>query len=588
MSNARIDSHKIEDTRSFPHCELMEERLERVSDGRSRAITTPSELFDITPNDEGSRLPGQVARLTNEVLRLKRRLSNVEKKINTRGFTLRSRPSFLQFRKVTETQENCKPDSEKPEYEHTESEDLKAWKNALSTMNRTLITSRPYNLSYKEHLRSFFTVMRRNHFAICHCFFMILAITSLLLFGCIKFEEAYNSAQTEFKPFKIKVKDEFQDNEHLHYSIPLHYFVFEMEIWNASFDESYSATFNKNCTSGLQDCLTQYFDSFLTAEPMYMPTMSPTISPTISPTSPPTPSEGYGPALMTPTLSPIWKPGSLYQQYSTNTSILDGTPFYAGCMMTSSEDETVITTETGIQNFTHYIDMIGVKDQRTVFGMLIKIELEDFEEFWDGYLVCNLNIDMELFNAAFSNFSKYDINFMVSRVDYDSATSGVIDDILSKKKVWRNTDESMEKLWTYVYEESTYDEVSQFSVDVFVEKDVADRRARLYIETYPYHTVVHWVSYARYSYTDWIADLGGVYTLVIGAFFILSARVTFFANRNDAFHRRHGILPAFSLTYRNAEELSGLRYLVLSALGISEEEYFHEDFQKLLEDKLMD
>ena len=116
---------------------------------------------------------------------------------------------------------------------------------------------------------------------------------------------------------------------------------------------------------------------------------------------------------------------------------------------------------------------------------------------------------------------------------------------------------------------------------------MSDQRARLYIETYPYHTVVHWVSYARYSYTDWIADLGGVYTLLIAAFFILSARVNYFANRKDAFHRRHGILPAFSLTYRNAEELSGLRYLVLSALGISEEEYFHKDFQKLLEEKLI-
>jgi len=566
----------------------MKRGLECSSGDRSQAIKTPSEILNISAHGEGSELSGQVERLTNEVLMLKRRLGNVEKKIDSEKFT--SRPSFLQFRKFTHNQENDKADSQNTKFRRTESEGLEAWKSALATVDRTLITGHPYNLSCAERLRTFFTVMRQNHFAICHCFFMILAITGLLLFGSIKFGEAFDSEQSEFKPFKIEGKDEFQDNEHLHYSIPLHYFVFEMEIWNASFDESYSATFNKNCTSGLLDCLTQYFDNFLSAEPMYMPTMGPTISPTRSPTTSPTSAPtitGMKPAAILPTPSPIWIPGSLWQQYSTKASILDGTPFYAGCMMTSSEDETVITIETGLKNFTFYLDIIGIKDQSTVFGMLIKIELEDFKEYWDGWLVCNLNIDMELFNAAFSRFSKYDINFMVSRVDYDSATSGVADDMLSKKKVWRNTDKSTQKLWSYAYEESTFDDMSQFSVEVFVEKDVSGPKAQLYIDTYPYHTVVHWVSYARYSYTDWIADLGGVYTLVIGAFFVLSKRVTFFANRKDAFHRRHGILPAISVTYRNAEEISGLRYLVLSALGISEEEYFHKDFQKLLDEKLI-
>ena len=127
--------------------------------------------------------------------------------------------------------------------------------------------------------------------------------------------------------------------------------------------------------------------------------------------------------------------------------------------------------------------------------------------------------------------------------------------------------------------------MSEFAVDVFVENNISANSAQLNIETYPYHTIVHWVSYERYSYTDWIADVGGFYTIAIGTFFIISTKVSFFANRKDAFHRRHGILPAVSLTYRNAEELSGLRVLVLSALGITEEEYFEKNFLQFLNGK---
>ena len=115
-----------------------------------------------------------------------------------------------------------------------------------------------------------------------------------------------------------------------------------------------------------------------------------------------------------------------------------------------------------------------------------------------------------------------------------------------------------------------------------MQNDVEAETALLNIETYPYPTVIHYVSYSKYSYTDWIADLGGFCTLAVAIFYILTTRITHFANRKDAFHRKQGILPAFSIKHRNAEVLSGLRYLVLAALGISEKMYFSEEFQKIL------
>jgi len=104
----------------------------------------------------------------------------------------------------------------------------------------------------------------------------------------------------------------------------------------------------------------------------------------------------------------------------------------------------------------------------------------------------------------------------------------------------------------------------------------------LNIEVYPHPTIVHYVSFERYSYLDWLADIGGFYTLAIGSFFLFSTQITKFANRRDVFQRKQGILPAFSLSHRNAEELSGLRSMVLAAFGISEEAYFSGDFQERL------
>lgn len=122
---------------------------------------------------------------------------------------------------------------------------------------------------------------------------------------------------------------------------------------------------------------------------------------------------------------------------------------------------------------------------------------------------------------------------------------------------------------SYFYEESTVDGVSKLDV---VYNWVPLKS--FVISTVANPTVIHHVSYTKYSYTDWVADLGGFLSLAGFLFFTLSLQVTNYANRNDLFNRRQGILPLISRTYRNAEELAGVRYLLVSALGISGEEYF--------------
>jgi len=117
--------------------------------------------------------------------------------------------------------------------------------------------------------------------------------------------------------------------------------------------------------------------------------------------------------------------------------------------------------------------------------------------------------------------------------------------------------------------------VSDFVAKVYEKEDVN----RLRIVTVANPKVIHHVSYDRYSYSDWLADVGGFFTLLTTLFFVLARTVTNYANRKDPFRRRQGILPVISTTYRNAEALAGLRCLVLSALGISEEAFFADKLQ---------
>merc|ERR1719317_1026244 len=145
------------------------------------------------------------------------------------------------------------------------------------------------------------------------------------------------------------------------------------------------------------------------------------------------------------------------------------------------------------------------------------------------------------------------------------------------KRVWRRENDLIDQIYGYVFEETTYDGVSDFTADVYLLDEYdwySYFDAKLNIEVYPFPTVMHYISFDRYSYLDWLADVGGFYTLVASFFFILSSRITKLAQRRENFHLNQGILPAFSLSHRNAEELCVLRSLVLAALGITEKDYF--------------
>jgi len=262
-------------------------------------------------------------------------------------------------------------------------------------------------------------------------------------------------------------------------------------------------------------------------------------------------------------------------------------PVTAQCFMTSSDGGTVETEVVRLKNLTLHLDEVGAKLQNSseishIFGLLMRMEFENFDGYMSGKILCDLHLDMDTLQWALSSFATYDIMFMVSREEFNSGSTGITEYIRSVRKVWRRENKLIDQKYTYVFEETTFNGKSDFTAEVhLVDQNVLDD-AMLNIEVYPYPTVVHYVSFERYSYLDWLADIGGFYTLAIGCFFVFSTRITKLANRRDVFQRKQGILPAFSLSHRNAEELSGLRSLVLAALGITVEEYFSCDFQKRL------
>ena len=183
-----------------------------------------------------------------------------------------------------------------------------------------------------------------------------------------------------------------------------------------------------------------------------------------------------------------------------------------------------------------------------------------------GKIKCDLYLEIDRFIEAFSSFATYDIEFTVSKEEFSLGTSGIKEYIRSMKKVWRLENDLIDHVYSYFFEETTFDGKSDFTAEMNLVGEVVSEDAMLNIEVYQYPTVVQYVSYERYSYLDWLADIGGFYTLIVGIFFLLSTRLTKLANRRYAFHRKQGILPTFSLSHRNAEELSALRSLVLTAL----------------------
>merc|ERR1719334_3043763 len=257
-------------------------------------------------------------------------------------------------------------------------------------------------------------------------------------------------------------------------------------------------------------------------------------------------------------------------------------------MWVTNGSSMVFEETTDLRIFLIYVDAIGneevatnTTDQTKGFGMLTKMEFERIGSHMKGPLSCHLRLQMNKVSQMLSKFSTFYVHFTVSRKDYESGLLCYEKFIKSSRKVWSSDDFFLTKHFDYAYEETTFDGISDFEAEVSVQ--VAETQdSVLTIDDRPFPTIVHYVSFSNYSYLDWLADMGGLYAIAIGLFLFLATRVARYANRGKAFFNAQGILPVLSLPHRNAEELAGLRLIVLAGLGITEKEYFGEEFQAKL------
>merc|ERR1719320_248970 len=98
--------------------------------------------------------------------------------------------------------------------------------------------------------------------------------------------------------------------------------------------------------------------------------------------------------------------------------------------MTSSNDTTVVTKIVQLRNLTLHLDVIGIErfnssNVKGIFGMLLRLEFDDFAGYMSGKVMCDLYLEMDRFVGAFSSFAAYDILFMVSREEFSSGTAGI-------------------------------------------------------------------------------------------------------------------------------------------------------------------
>jgi len=481
-----------------------------------------SELCEMTvtvngrENVTGYTSSEQLARLTNKVLKLEKRLSSVEEKLeSTMIERLESTKRHSLSNSVIDLSNlDHKHNGMKPRYGY---ELVGARKAALATVNRTLITCKPYNRNFISNIRNLFVTMKGNPFSIFQFALLLLMIATFSTFGILSFKSAYNSTNDKFKPFKIEGKVDYYESEELIYQIPSHFFIIEADV--ASEPDFYKASMDRygvNCTNRIKECLKAWFEDFLNVT--------------------------YGPP------EEPWAYSLVLDTYmSTNITVSVENP----------EDQ-----------YDYHIVVIKIDYNNLDF------QVSDYTEF-DKYFM----FDMMSFNEYFSSIlSFWEIFFAVSRMDYSASAPDRMDLFYYHHRVWESVASyaltGERALIELRYEESTYDGVSDFYTMIYNLEGDNPCGQCLLIQTIAYPIIVKYISYDRYSYADWLADLGGFFSLATTLFFVLSKKVTNYANRNDPFHRRQGILPIVSKTYKNSEELAGVRYLILSALGISEETYF--------------
>jgi len=511
----------------------------------------------------------EVTKLSAQVKTLNKRLTNLENNFQ-RAFSFVTRGSGIAI-----------IDSDKPSVTTEEREPIISISSqaALAVIEHDLITSHPRNVDMCNKVSHFMVVLKKYNFALLQCFLMFVTAAVVISFGTVKFLEAHNSVQDSYKPFKVDGIDEYYRNEELRYKLPLHYFWFELAVVESEFYPIYNNTFQEMCNSTLKDCLYRYFIWYLNPFATLSPTMTPTMTPSISPTKIPTLIFAGLPAYAVDDDDDDVDPMEVddFDIFQMVNDTTNGGPVRATCVMTTSSNGSVWTEAVGIRNFTVHIDTIGVNKQDDaveIFSMLLRLELEDFIGPMSGKVMCDLNLEMYHIYEDFSEFAKFDILFMVSRDDYSSGIVGITEYIPSIKKVWRSQNDLIDQIYSYHFEENTYNGKSDIRAEAHLVDEWGDEEAMLNIEVYPFPTVKHYVSYDRYSYLDWLASIGGFNTLVIGFFFFCSSRIGKLANRREHFHMQQGILPALSLAHRNAEELAGLRSMTMAALGITEQEYF--------------
>jgi len=305
-------------------------------------------------------------------------------------------------------------------------------------------------------------------------------------------------------------------NETLEYKYPLHYFSFIFRVQKTFFKLKFKKQFNKKCKTELKDCLEQYINKVFVNH---------------------------------------WK---------------------ASCII----DETGRLKPVGVRNLTMHLT-----ERRTLnkaswrlnkameFEMIVRMEFNELDRNMSGNFLCTTDIGLR----KFAEIAKFTLWFWVSRKEF-SYFGGKrnLQSIPSAKQLWGWNTEFSKVRYTYAFQEKTYDGESEFSANLDLNFEYERRDAFVTVVSYPSTAIIHYSSFSRYNYLSCLADIGGLYTLVTGFFFIFAPLLAYRSktNRGQNAYRTLGILPAISASYRNKEELSSLRSLVLVALGITENDYF--------------
>jgi len=392
--------------------------------------------------------------------------------------------------------------------------------------DRNAITAMARNEGIVAEILRCFRVIKMYRFATFQSLLLFMIVSALISFGIIQVLQVDESNDSQYKPFKIHGIDAFYQNEQLEYTIPKHYFLMHLQGSLSDIPIFYYDTFNETCEETLDSCLAKWMNVILT------------------------------------------EPG--------NPVITASCEMVAADKVTGLFDTAIIE----LRNLSTQADDIGTArldgTGLGLFGVLFKFEFEALATHMNGPLRCTLQIDIKEMKEMLPGFTN-DIYFTISRNDL----TGAFDYIDSWSGLWQYND-ILSKNFVYIYDESTFDTQSKFDAEIWVEKKPELIGPTLKLETNPNPTVVHYVSYNNYSYFDWMADMGGLLSLAVGFFLFMATRITKLAHRGEAFHPHHGILPIFSLPHRNAEELARLRFIVLEALQITEEEYFGNAFQRSL------